>query len=50
MEKSSQRGQIMIEAALVAVLMVGFFLLAVSLAETGNEAQKTHRFSSWSKR
>ncbi len=45
MAKSSESGQVVIEMAIVAVLMVGFFLLAVSIAETGNKTQRGHRFS-----
>lgn len=45
MEKSTEGGQVVIELAIIAVLMVGLFLLAVSISESGNTAQRKHRFS-----
>ncbi|MEK7355415.1 MAG: hypothetical protein AAB250_03150 [Bdellovibrionota bacterium] len=45
MAKASESGQIVIEMAVVALLMVGLFLLAVSIAETGNSVHRLHRFS-----
>lgn len=44
MAKSTESGQIVIELAIVAVLMVGLFLLAVSVTEAGNVAQSRYRF------
>ena len=45
MAKPTENGQIVIELAIVAVLMVGLFLLAVSITEAGNVAQNRYRFT-----
>lgn len=44
MDRNSERGQMMIEMILIALLFTGFFTLAVSIAEKGERAQTQFRF------
>ena len=46
MAKSAASGQVIVETAIIALLMVGLFLIAVSISQTGAEQQAKHRFFS----
>jgi hypothetical protein len=45
MARYSQSGQIVIELAIVSLLLVGVFLLAISISETSQKSLQKHRFA-----
>lgn len=46
MATQTESGQVVIELALLSALLVGFFLLAVSISDTAHDAISKNRFPS----
>ncbi len=46
MVSRSEAGQLMIETAVLALLFVGFFFIAVSICETGEKSRARYQFDS----
>lgn len=44
MDCRSETGQLMIETAVLALLFVSFFFIAIAISETGEKARATYRF------
>lgn len=49
MDRKTERGQMMIEMALLVLMFAGFFLAAVTITQEGERKQSEYRFQSKSK-
>lgn len=50
MDRRSEAGQVVVETAIVALLFVGLFFIAIAIAEHGERARSQHQFNSRSYR
>lgn len=45
MDRNTERGQMIVEMLVIALMFAGLFLVALGIAENGDRAQGKYRFS-----